>query len=110
RLVFKSKGDACQQLNADFEKAEQLMLEGIALVEEEKKEEGLAKMTEAVELFPGNSDYRYTRGMVYFNDNEMNKACDDLRSAKATLGTTWFDNLIPIICAQATEETTDNED
>jgi len=93
RLVFKSKNEACQQLNENFDKAELLMVEGIGLVNEEKKEDGLAKMDEAIQLIPANADYLYTRGMIYFNDNEMKKACDDLSKAKAILGTSWFDNI-----------------
>jgi len=103
RLVFKSENATCQQLNKDFDKAELLMVEGIGLVNEEKKDEGLTKMNEAIQLIPANADYLYTRGMVYFNDNEMKEACDDLTQAKAILGSSWFDNLIPIICAGSDE-------
>ena len=107
RMIFKPEVGACQQALDNFEKAEKLVAEGAALVEQENNEEGIAKISEAIELFPKNADYLYTRGMIYMNDNVMDKACEDLTRAKETLLVTWFDNLIPIICAQAKLKTTE---
>jgi tetratricopeptide (TPR) repeat protein len=107
RLVFKPEAEACNQTISNFDKAELLMAEATVLIEQEKKEEGLAKMGEAIELFPKNAYYLYTRGMIYMNDNKMAEACEDLTRAKETLLTSWFDNLVPIICAQAAVKTTE---
>ena len=47
----------CQQIIADFEKANLLMDEGMELYNTEQKEAGLNKMTEAINMFPHNADF-----------------------------------------------------
>ena len=104
RISFKPTVEACAEVVQQFESAELLADEGLKLYNEGSKEEGLEKLAKAIELFPRNADYRYARGMIYMNDNNMEAACTDLSIAKEIMMVTWFDNLIPVICAKPKEE------
>ena len=99
RISFLPTAETCKQVVDDFEKAEALATEGIKLYNEgTDKEEALKKLGEAINLFPDNADYLYSRGMIFMNEGKMEAACADLSKAKQIMMVTWFDNLIPIIC------------
>ena len=65
---------------------------------EGKKEEGLAKLSEAIDLFPQNANFRYLRGQIYLNEKQNEKACEDLQIAKRVLAGSFLDSLLPLIC------------
>lgn len=90
--------EKCQQVIDNFSKANQLMLEGAELYNNEQQEEGIAKMTEAVTLFPENADFLSIRGQAYLNMNKLTEACEDLSKVRAILMVIWYDNLLPVIC------------
>ena len=98
RISFIPTAAACKQVVEDFEKAEALATEGMNLYNAGTKEEAIAKLGEAINLFPDNADYLYSRGMIFMNEGKMEAACSDLSKAKQIMMVTWFDNLIPVIC------------
>lgn len=97
-LTFFPEGEACKSVVADYDLAVAALNEGIALYNEEKTEEGIAKMTEAVNRFPNNANFLLSRGQAYMNTNQFAEACVDLRKAKEIAQINWFDNILPLLC------------
>lgn len=98
RLVFKPASAACASRVAAFDQAMVLAEEGLLLYDEEKTTEAFAKIEEAIALFPDYSEFYYARGMLYVNENQFEKACEDLTRVKELIQVTWFEDLLPIIC------------
>ena len=105
RIPFiPSKNTACQAVINKFEQAQTLAVEGSTLYEEGKVEEGIAKMTEALTLFPVNAEFLSARGQAYFDQKRYAEACQDLFTVRYILATTAYDSLLPIICNIPAEE------
>ncbi|MFK7936699.1 MAG: energy transducer TonB [Saprospiraceae bacterium] len=99
RLSFiPTDTEKCKTTIENFRRANDLAIEGAALYEQEEKETGLMKLSEAIDLFPDNAEFLYTRGQIYLNDNQMPEACADLTKVKSILSVGWFDNILPLIC------------
>lgn len=97
-VLFEPKDARCAAKVESFKRAGQLAEEGLALFNEGKKEEGLAKLSGAIGLFPENANFRYMRGQIYLNEKQLEAACEDLKVVKRVLGTSFLDNLLPLIC------------
>lgn len=97
-LTFFPEREACKTVVTNYDRAVKALNEGIALYNEEKTEEGIAKMTEAVNLFPNNANFLLSRGQAYMNSNQFAEACVDLRKAKEIAQVNWFDNILPLLC------------
>lgn len=98
RILFRPNMVSCGSAISDFEQAEQFINEGTALLEAEKMEEGIAKLTEAINLFPNNGEYLSLRGQAFISMQRTEEACIDLKKAKDILVVSWYDGLIPILC------------
>jgi len=105
----------CAEKIERFEKANTLANEGTQLYNSGETEAGLAKLTEAIALFPNNADFLYSRGQAYLDLKQFPEACADLSMVKQILSVNWYDNLLPIICSgnlgdeEAAAEDTNNE-
>ncbi len=97
-LSFVPKAPACKQVVDKYTRAIRLSDEGTALVQEGKNEEALAKMTEAIALFPNNGALLLLRGQTYLDMNRMPEACADLSKGKKIALVNWYDSLLPLIC------------
>ena len=97
-LTFLPTAPACKQQVDKFERANQLAYEGLELYNAEEAEAGLAKLDEAIELFPQNANYRYMRGQALLNENRLEEACGDFQIVREVLSTSYVDNLLLIIC------------
>lgn len=97
-LTFFPEGEGCKTVVANYDLAINALNEGIALYNAEKQEEGIAKMTEAVNLFPNNANFLLSRGQAYMNSNQFAEACADLRKAKEIAQINWYDNILPLLC------------
>ena len=106
RIGFQPTVDECKSVANNFEMAQELIAAGSALFNEGSDEEGLAKLNEAVTLFPNNAEYLYARGQAYMESNQMEKACMDLTKVKELLLVSWVDNLLPLICNPALQQET----
>lgn len=97
-VLFEPKDARCAATAESFQRAGKLADEGIGLYNEGKKEEGFAKLSEAIALFPEHANFRYLRGQAYLNEKQMEAACEDLKIAKKVLTTSFLDDLLPLIC------------
>ncbi|MCI5083405.1 MAG: energy transducer TonB [Saprospiraceae bacterium] len=89
---------ACQTKIADFDAANQMANDAVKLYSEEKVEEALAKLTEAIRIFPDNASHYYLRGQIYINQKEFTKACEDLAKAKEIAQLNDYDEVMSVIC------------
>lgn len=92
------EGAQCQQVVSNFEKANLLADEGSLLFNEGKQEEGIAKITEAISLFPENANFLYLRGQAYMGMDKNDEACADFQRIReiATIG--LVENILPLLC------------
>lgn len=104
RLPFLPEAVGCKANIDRYNKANAIANEGINLIEDEKVEEGIAKLSEALEITPENADYRSLRAEYYVELGNFEEACQELLQLKATLGKTAFDSMLPIICQKAGEK------
>ncbi len=101
RMDFKPTSAACKARISDFDKAQQIAVEGSTLYNSGQKEAGIAKLSEALALFPNNGEFLNARGNAYLDMQNYLGACEDLTKLKEILLVTWVDNLLPVICKQA---------
>jgi TonB family protein len=99
-VEFIPEKSKCPQAISDYEKAQILADEGLALFNEGNQEGGIEKLSAAIELFPKNANYRYIRGQAYMALEKMEEACEDLTMVKNVLSIGLVNNLLPIICNQ----------
>ena len=99
-MSFRPEPPACTTEIKRYEQALVVAEEGVTLYNAGDKENGLIKLTEAVEAYPNNANFRYMRGQLYLNENQYNEACVDLTVVKRILGTKIVDNVLPLICNQ----------
>jgi len=107
RIDFQPTVNQCEFVASNFKTAQELVTEGSNLFNEGAEEEGLEKLSEAINLFPDNAEYLYARGQAYLELNQMDKACIDLTKMKELLLVSWVDNLLPLICNPALNQETD---
>ncbi len=97
-ITFLPPGPACAEVRARFARAEQLIAEGSALFNEGKREEGLAKIDEAVALFPQDAEYRYVRGQALMNMERKAEACEDFKAVLRHVQNPLVTQLLPLLC------------
>ena len=100
---FTPPGATCANVVTSFEKATNLSIEGSDLFNAGEKEAGLAKITEAVKLFPNNAEFLYIRGQMYMDLEQMDKACEDFTQVSKTVTIPLVNNLSTLICQDQTE-------
>ncbi|MFT5165797.1 MAG: TonB family protein [Saprospiraceae bacterium] len=98
RLTFRPNFVACGDAISNFELVDRMVDEATVLIEGGNAEEGIAKLTEAIDQFPNNGEYLSIRGQAYLKIQKTEEACADLKRAKEILVVSWFDNLIPLLC------------
>lgn len=97
-LTYLPKGANCTQVISKFDQANNLADQGSLLFNEGKQEAGLAKLNEALALFPNNANFLYLRGQAYMNMNFLPEACEDFKKVRATVYLEIVEQMIPLIC------------
>lgn len=97
-LSFFPDSPGCKQVVDNYTRAIRLSDEGTALVQAGKTDDALAKMSEAIALFPNNAALLLLRGQTYLDLNRMPEACADLSKGKSIALVNWYDSLLPLIC------------
>lgn len=100
RVKFLPKSGPCAARVTDLEKARTLANEGLNLFESEEKDAGLAKLNQAVSMFPENAEFQYLRGQMLIDLQRFDEACPDYRYVRKTLNIPEVNQLAQIICNQ----------
>jgi tetratricopeptide (TPR) repeat protein len=95
-LAFSPQAAACQTVVTQYERASALAEEGATLYNEEKTEEGLAKMSEALALFPRDGKLLLLRGQAYLDLNRIDEACKDLKLARSITLVDWYNGVLQL--------------
>jgi TonB family protein len=98
RFVFKSPASTCLDANYQFDKAQQLGWEALELMESDKLDLAIDKLTQAIEIQPNNSEWLYYRGTNFLNKEMRTEACADFNAVKSKLGFTWFEGIRKLMC------------
>ncbi len=97
-LSFLPTIETCANTVEEYTAARVVADEGLQLIEDEQVEAGFAKLTEAVDAFPNDSQILMARGQAYLNNNQLSEACEDLSKARRIALVDWFDNILSLIC------------
>lgn len=97
-LTFMPEVANCKAMVTRYQKAVDIINEGATLFESGEQEAGITKMTEAINMFPQDANFLYSRGQAYLTMNDFPNACVDLTKVKAIASVDWFDTLLPVIC------------
>lgn len=99
-LPFIPESASCATLVEEYEAANELAQDGAQLFAEEEQELGIAKLTQAIDMFPQNAEFLLMRGQAYLDMQRYSEACSDLRLARSIALVNWYDAVLPIICRQ----------
>jgi TonB family protein len=97
-LPFLPYHASCQAQVKKYELARALAEEGANLFNEDEKEAGIAKLTEAIAMFPNDAALLFMRGQAYLDMNRFPEACADLSLARDIALVDWYDGILPVIC------------
>ena len=99
-VTFMPDANHCPQVISAFEKANQLAGEGSQLFNEGQQEAGIAKLSEAIRLFPQNANFLYLRGQAYMNMEKMEEACMDFQKVRGIVSIGLVEQLVPLVCSK----------
>ncbi len=97
-MTFIPTDKNCENRIEKYSLAGKLANEGAKLFNNNEQEAGIAKMTEAIELFPNDANLLYVRGQAYLEMNLFEEACIDLSKVKRIALIRSFDTILPLIC------------
>lgn len=103
RVMFQPPSGYCASELSKFDQSVDLSKAGDQLYFEGKFAEALEQFDAAYQLVPNNMEYLYKRGLTYFEVEETEKACTDIKAAKKVLLYTSIDPLLPILCKDKEE-------
>lgn len=99
-ITYMPVSPKCKQKILEYEIALKLSDEGSQLFNEGKQEEGIAKLDEALLLFPDNANFLYMRGQAYMNTRQLDKACEDFKKVSSMVYIDMVEQLKPLVCKQ----------
>ncbi len=97
-LNFIPTAPKCKSIVSRYEQAMQLASDANALLAKEDREAAIAKLDQAVELFPNDGQLLVLRGQSLLDANQLAAACVDLSKARHIALIDWFDAILPLIC------------
>ncbi len=95
-LSFEPTAEVCKPVLTKYAEAVKLADEGSALITAEKYEEGIAKLSAALAIFPLDGKFLLLRGQAYLDTSKLAEACTDLRLARYITLVDWYDSIIAL--------------
>lgn len=110
-LAFVPEAAACEEPVERYRKAIDLMNEGqLLFADTTSRDTAITLMSDAIALFPNYPEFLFQRGQAYISTNQFNEACYDITLGKEISGVSWFDNILPLICAGVEIKEEDEEE
>ncbi|WP_020570965.1 energy transducer TonB [Neolewinella persica] len=104
-FTFAPESAACKVVLDQYNDAVAMISEGQQLSQDSiTLEAGLAKMDQAVDMFPRDGRFRIIRGQIRMDHNRLAGACEDLTLAKEIALIDWYDSVLPLLCRKMEEE------
>ncbi len=97
-VSFVPTAASCKTRIDNYTKANQLADEGEKMYNEGNQDDGIAKISEALALFPDHAAFLFMRGQAYLNQNKFAEACADLTKGRQIAMVNWYDNILSVIC------------
>ena len=104
RVRFDPPGESCVNRIAEFDKAKALSAEAEQLFEAGDGAAAIEKWNSAIGLFPDNAEFLSYRGQANMDAGNLAAACADFTAVKNIMWVTWYEQLLPILCASKQEE------
>jgi tetratricopeptide (TPR) repeat protein len=95
-LSFEPTAEVCKPALAKYAEAVKLADEGSALITADQHEEGIAKLSAALAIFPLDGKFLLLRGQAYLDTSKLAEACTDLRLARYITLVDWYDSIIAL--------------
>lgn len=103
-FTFAPESAACKDVLDQYNNAVALISAGQQLAQDSTTlEAGLAKMDEAIDMFPRDGRFRIIRGQLRMDNNRLTGACEDLSLAKEIALIDWYDSILPLLCRKVEE-------
>jgi TonB family protein len=99
RVEFQPTSADCKTAVDEYEAALMEVEKAITLHDEEKSEEGITTINEAIKVAPTNTEWLYFRGVMNLNLKNNDLACEDFQKIRDILTYPWYEKWIDIICA-----------
>ena len=104
-FTFAPESAVCKVVLDQYNNAVRMVSEGQQLSQDSiTLEAGLAKIDQAVDLFPRDGRFRIIRGQIRMDNNRLAGACEDLSLAKEIALVDWYDSVLPLLCRKVEEE------
>ncbi|MFT5999317.1 MAG: TonB family protein [Neolewinella sp.] len=98
-FTFAPESAGCKIVLDKYNNAIALITEGQQLSQDSTSlENGLAKMAQAIDMFPRDGRFRIIRGQLRMDNNRLAGACEDLSLAKEISLVDWYDSVLPLLC------------
>lgn len=97
-MNFLPEAPACKSEVERYKSAFGLASEGNTLITEGQVDEGIAKLSEALAMYPNDGQLLIARGQAFLDANRLSEACVDLTLASRITLVDWFDAILPLIC------------
>lgn len=105
RVTFQPNLLTCGETIGNFTYANKLVDEATLEIEQDSAyQNGIQKLTEAIELFPNNAEFLSIRGQAYLQIDRKAEACMDLQKTIDVIPGSWYSSLLPILCSGLEEK------
>ena len=99
RVEFRPTSAGCKTTLDEYEATLVEVEKAIALHDEDKSDEGIVIMNEAIKVATTNTEWLYFRGVMNLNLKKNDLACEDFQKIRNILTIPWYEKWIDIICA-----------
>ena len=82
KIPFKPTTEVCKSIVEDYEKSEVLAQDAFQTLMSKQYEKGLEKINESLSLFPNNTEWLTTQGMIYFGLKQNENACGSFQKIR----------------------------
>lgn len=98
RVEFRPTSAGCKSIVDDYESLSQIANEGVDLHDAGKSEEGILKITQAIDAFPKNTEWLYFRAIMNLGLNNNELACEDFGRIRTIVVVPWYEKWLDMIC------------
>jgi len=98
KIDFKPTAEKCKTVVEDYERAEVLAEDAFKTLMTKEYDKGLVQIDEALGLFPTNTEWLTTQGMIYFGLQENEKACGSFQKIRDVDLVPQYEEWINVVC------------
>lgn len=98
RVDFKPTTEGCKSTVTNYEAATKNADTAVTLHDSGESEKGLLEISKAIEAFPNNTEWLYSRAVINLNTKNNAAACEDFQKIRDILTVPWYEKWIDLVC------------